>query len=244
MKCAISSFALAAAAIGLHIPAQAQSLDVVSSPIPQAFTNTCQSYSLAFALARAGVPGYELDTVAGVRSAEARVRSAIEGAIQSGETAYSHSVWVRAVSQLTSNNYRLMRRTYSSGEEFMDEVVRKTGISAAGTLGSTLSYLASITPVMTSFTRIGSNNYGGHIVTIFGLDRPSGSNSSVQPKLLLLNSAVKRGGGGNSGANFAPACNSSDLPGDRTYHGALSMEDSYTLKSYGGEFVLFWIEKN
>lgn len=222
-------------------PTLAQSLDVVTNPIPQAYADTCQSYSLAFALARAGVPGFGLETVAEVRAAEKSVRDAINAEIRTGESAYSHAVWQRAVARLTSNNYKLNRAEFSSFEQFMAEAGSKTGITAAGTLGSSVSYLLSGTPVMTSFTNIGGNAYtSGHIVTIFGTDR-SPAPVSTAPKLLLLNSAVK---GGPANPGYAPVCNSGLLPGDLKYTGALKLEGAYTLKAFAGKFLLFWISRN
>jgi hypothetical protein len=221
-------------------PTMAQSLDVVTNPIPQGYTNTCQSYSLAFALARSGVPGFNLNTVGEVRAAEKTVRDAIEAEVRFGESAYSHAVWQRAVARLTSNNYKLNRVEFSSFEQFMTEAGSKTGVTGAATLGSSLSYLLSRTPVMTSFTDIGGNTYAsGHIVTIFGIER-SPAPLSTPPKLLLLNSAIK---GGPAGPGYAPACNSPTLPGDLKYTGALRLESTYALKTYGGKFVLFWISR-
>jgi hypothetical protein len=229
------------AAVLLGSPVKAQSLDVVTNPIPQAYTDTCQSYSLAFALARAGVPGFTLGTVAEVRAAEKTVRDAINAEIRGGETAYSHGVWQRAVAQLTSNNYKLNLTDFTSFEQFMAEVARKTGIEAAGTLINSVSYLLSNTPVMTSFVTIGTNSYtSGHIVTIFGIDR-SPAPVSTPPRLLLLNSAVKNG---PATPGYAPICSSSTLPGDLRYTGALKLESTYSLKSYGGKFRLFWISRS
>lgn len=230
---------LAATQLGFAATASAQSLDVVTNPIPQAYINTCQSYSLAFTLARAGVPGFGLNTLVEVRSAEKSVRDAINAEIKPGETAYSHAVWQRAVGRLTSNNYQLNRTEFASFEQFMDEVGTKTGITAAGSLGSSLSIVLSRVPVMTSFSKIGANSYTtGHIVTIFGLDRSSAP-SGTAPRLLLLNSAVK----GGPAPGYAPVCNSSTLPGDLHYTGALALEPSYSLKTYGNQFVLFWISR-
>lgn len=222
-------------------PTFAQSLDVINNPIPQAYTDTCQSYSLAFALARAGVPGFSLNTVAEVRAAEKSVRDAINAEIRTNESAYSHAVWQRAVARITSNNYKLHRVEFSSFEQFMTEAGSKTGITAAATLGSSLSYLMSNTPVMTSFTEIGGDTYNsGHIVTIFGIDRTSAP-TSTQPKLLLLNSAVKSG---PASPGYAPVCNSGTLPGDLRYTGALKLEAKYALKTYAGKFVIFWISRS
>ncbi len=226
------------------VPAIAQSLDVVTAPIPQGYTDTCQSYSLSFALARAAVPGFTLKTVAEVRAAEAAVRAAIDSEIKPGETAYTHPVWQRAVLRLTSNNYRLNRVEYSTFEALAEQAAVQTGISNAGALSGSVAVLLSQTPVMTSFSKIGGNKYSsGHIVTIFGVDMPSGPVSDI-PKLLLLNSAVKRSAV-DSPAAYGPVCGSGPaLPGDMRYTGTLRLESSYTPKSYGNKFVLLWITRN
>ncbi|MFL0587505.1 hypothetical protein ACH0BU_12775 [Sphingomonas olei] len=241
----IGIFVCAFAGLGLpSTPVAAQSLDVVTSPIPQGYTDTCQSYSLGFALARANVPGFTLQTVAEVRSAEAAVRAAINAEIKPGESAYNHAVWQRAVLRLTSNNYRLNRVEYPTFEALAEKAAALTGISNAGTLSGSVAFLLSQTPVMTSFSKIDGNTYSsGHIVTVFGVDRPSGP-VSVAPKLLLLNSAVKRSAASAPPA-YAPLCGGGPtLPGDTRYTGALRLESSYTPKTYGGRFVLFWIVRN
>ena len=236
-------FGLMAGMLLAPAAAYAQSLDVVTNPIPQGYTNTCQSYSLAFALARARVPGFELDTVSAVRIAEGAVRAAINAEVHDGETPYSHAVWQRAVLRLTSNNYKLNRVEYPTFEAMADEIASRTGISSAGTLGNNLSFLLSQTPVMTSFTSIDGNNYAtGHIVTIFGIDRQAGP-ANTAPRLLLLNSAVKTSGAGAPAA-YAPICNAPTLPGDLRYTGALKLESRYTPRAFGGKFVLFWVSRN
>jgi hypothetical protein len=236
----ISALLVTACAVATQ-QTSAQSLDVVMNPIPQAYSNTCQSYALGFALARAGVPGFRLDTLAEVRALEARVRAAIDAEVEAGETAYHHAVWIRAVKRLTSNNYVLNRKEYTTADALMNDIAAKTGITAAGTLGPVLSVSASATPVMTSFRKIRGNTYAtGHIVTVFGLDRPSGPVTTV-PKLMLLNSAVKRPQA--APPVYAALCSASDLPGDLRYTGALALEADYELTSYSGKYVLLWVSR-
>jgi hypothetical protein len=242
-NCRLITFGLTAFVM-MPFPAVAQSLDVVTSPIPQAYPNTCQSYSLGFALARASVPGFSLGTLADVRAAEGAVRAAINAEVKPGETPYSHAVWQRAVLRITSNNYRLNRAEYSTFDALAAQAATLTGISKAASLSGTIGFLLSKTPVMTSFSIIDGNAYAtGHIVTIFGVDIPAGPVSAT-PKLLLLNSAVKRSAAGAPPA-YAPVCGTSPtLPGDTRYTGALKLESNYTPKSYGNKFVLFWITRN
>lgn len=219
----------------------AQSLNVVLNPIPQAYTNTCQSYSLGFALARSGAPGFKLESLADVRALEARVRSGINAEVRSGETAYHHTVWARAVQRLTSNKYVLNRTEYPSLDLLINDVSKKTGISNATALGPVISIAASKVPVMTSFRRIGASSYNtGHLVTLFGVERGTGSVSTI-PRLLILNSAVKTAE--LTPAAYAPLCNSSELPGDLRYTGSLSLEGDYELSRFNGQYVLFWVSR-
>lgn len=231
---AAGTLALASAHAG------AQDLEVVTRPIPQAYSNTCQSYALAFALARAGAPGFALADVAGVRAAEARVRAAIAAAAGPGGSPYAHSAWARAVTTLTSGAFALRRREYATADALYGDAVARTGVGAAATLGPVVAATVSRTPVMTSFERIGRDSYAtGHIVTVFGVDLPAGP-MSAPAGLLLLNSAVKRRPGTTPA--FAPVCGSGDPPGATRYTGALALERDYVLKRYGGRFVAFWIE--
>jgi hypothetical protein len=179
-----------------------------------------------------------------VRRVEARVRQAIDLEVGAGETAYSHSVWRRAVGRLTSNNFILHRVEFSSAEQLFKEIGDRTGIRSAALMGNVLSAAASQTPIMTSFSQIGSNSYNtGHIVTVLGLDEaPNGPRSAV-PRLLLLNSAVKVDPTNPQSHSFSSMCDSKSLPGDRRYVGALSLEREYVLKTYGGKFVGFWITR-
>jgi len=244
MKKLLTSLSLPVAFL-MTVPASAQSLDVVTSPIPQAYRDTCQSYSLAFALARAKVPGFELNSVGQVRAAEAKVRAAIDAEVKPGtpEDAYNQRVWERAVLRLTSNNLRLASAFYPTFEELADAAAAKTGISNAATLGGAVSFLLSQTPVMTSFVNIDGSAYRtGHIVTVFGVDRPAGPVNTV-PRLLLLNSAVKASAPGAPPA-YAPVCDSPALPGDRLYTGALRLESKYEPKLFGGKYRLMWLAKN
>lgn len=225
-------------ALGLSIvlaagSAQAQTIDVVGKPIPQAYKDTCQSYALAFALARAGA--LRMETVADLRAQEARVRKAIDAeADRTDQTPYHHSVWQGAVKALTGNTYALHRKEFSDVEELMRFIEDKTGIRQAATLGPVLSAATVQTPVMTSFSSIGPDTYAtGHIVTILGSDgRPN-----TQRQLLLLNSAVK----GPSTTKLA--CDVSDFPGDYRYRGAAALEQAYNLKRYGGKFIALWTAK-
>lgn len=210
--------------------AWAQSLEIVLSPKPQAYPNTCQSYALAFAFARAGVPGFEVAGVAELRASEGRIRKALE---QQGDP-YAHATWQAATKTLTGGAFTLERREFSDPESFMAFLGDTTGVTNAGSLGTVLSFLTVRTPVLTSFSSIGSSSYpSGHIVAVLGTDGPPHQSR----KLLLLNSAIK------AGSAVRLSCESGDLPGDARYKAAAGLEDAYTLKTYSGKFVALWLHK-
>jgi hypothetical protein len=208
--------------------AWAQSLEIILFPKPQSYSNTCQSYALAFAFAKAGVPGFEVSSVDQLRDSENRIRKALE---KQGDP-LAHSTWQFATKSLTGGTYTLERLEFADIELFMKFLGDKTGIVNAGSLGTVMSYLTVKTPVLTSFSRIGDSKYAtGHIVAVLGVDGPSNQSRN----LLLLNSAIK------AGPTTRLSCEAGDLPGDVRYKAAAGLEASYELKTYAGSYVAMWL---
>jgi hypothetical protein len=221
-------FALAAlAATTLAAPG---SLEIVLSPKPQSYPNTCQSYALAFVFARADVPGFETDSVAALRSAELRIRMALEAA---GDP-YAHTTWIAATKVLTKGSFTLERREFTDPETFMRFLGQTTGVENADSLGLVVSSLVVRTPVLTSFTSIANSQYaGGHIVAVLGVaGRPN-----IQRRLMLLNPAIK------TPSVSRLACQTDDLPGDSRYQAAAALTDEYTLNTYSGRYVALWLRR-
>ena len=212
-------------------------IDLVVSPSPQSYNNTCQSYALAYLLGTAVDSPYSIETTRQLRTLELELRQKIEhiASQDSTLTPYHHSVWQEAVAGFTSGQFELKREEYSSELPLVARIAGLTGIDGAEELGVVLSSLLIRTPVMVSFQRIGTNEYAqGHIVPVLGT---SGALHSRR-KLLLLNPAVKGGAGATR-----LLCSVDDLPGDERYTAMTSIEADYVFKNYGGRLVLMWLSR-
>lgn len=169
--------------LGLACPASAQ-LAFYDAAWPQEQSNTCQSYALAYALARAGAPGFELRPDR-LRSAERSVREAIKSI--GGDTSL-WTTWQRAVCKLTSNVYSLkIKKDLPDALSAIEEAGRLAGEWTSQVTPS-LAELAAKTPALISVRSVEGATYSpSHIVVVLGAGRGARS-----PKpLLLLNSAVK-----------------------------------------------------
>lgn len=234
---AVLTLAAAVAAVLIPAGADATVIELVVSPAPQSYTNTCQSYALAYSLGTFANSPYPIETTRQLRTLELELRRKIEAVAARDElTPYHHSVWQTAVAEFTSGQFRLNREEFSSEVPLAARIADLTGIDAAETLGPVVSSLLIETPVLLSFTRIGASSYAnGHIVPVLG----TSGNAQARRKLLLLNPAVKAGGS----APTRSLCSQDTLPGDERYSALTSIESDYTFKDFSGRLVLMWLSR-
>ncbi len=232
----LASLTATIGAVFISISVQASVIDLVVSPSPQSYTNTCQSYALAYSLGTLGNSPYPIDTTRELRTLELELRQKIEAVAQRDQsTPYHHAVWQTAVQEFTSGQFRLHREELADEAALAARIVELTGIDAAETLGPALSSFLIKTPVLLSFRRIGTSSYpSGHIVPVLGT---SGGVVS-RPKLLLLNPAVK-----SSPSPDRLLCSPDTLPGDTRYSAVTSIESDYELRPFDGRWVLQWLAK-
>jgi hypothetical protein len=219
-------------------PAQAGvPIDLVLRPSPQSFTDSCQSFGLAFAAA--SVPGSLLTASSAkeLRVTEQELRKARDAIARAdGEDPLAHTVWKKAIEQVSSGALTADVRYVNSIAEFYKAVEAHTGVLQAETLGTVLTAALVKTPVLTSVTSLGTSTYGkGHIVAVLGVAK--GNQSPLG--LAVLNSAVKVGPSPEK-----VACNLDDTVGDMKYQAFASVERKYKLKPFEGKFLVMTVRKN
>lgn len=214
-------------------------VDLALQPLPQSKYDTCQSYSLAFALASTGDAAYKADTPKALRELELRVRQHIEK-VAKGRGVLNHFAWQDAVVDMTSGKYILERKEFETLPAILDRVATLTGISDARTRGSVLTAATVKVVVLTSVNKLGKNTYGGHIVPIVGVQKGP-ANRTSPTALAVVNPGIQ------FGAKEVPLCSPEVLPGDRRYTAAFSVEDDYTLKTFEARgkqwFVAMWLQR-
>ena len=176
---------LLCAAVFFSCKALAQS-SFLLQPTGQANYETCQSYSLAVALAIKRDATFPIVTAADLRNTELAIRAEITKA--AGNASVNHSHIEAGFKAFTKGAYILKIENIPEdqlGEKIGQHtgIVNKAAVPPSFLLGSTIKDV-----VLTSTTRIGSNKYAsGHIIAAFGVDGPPNSNRSY----LFINSAVK-----------------------------------------------------
>lgn len=211
-------------------------VDLVLSPSPQSFTDSCQSFGLAFAAA--AVPGSVLpaSTARELRITEQELRKARNGiASAAGASPLAHEVWKKAIEQVSAGTLTADIRYVNSIEDFYAAIRTNTGVLQADALGTLLTAAIVKTPVLTSVNSISTSIYsGGHIVAVLGLSE--GNQSPLG--LAMLNPAVKVG---PSPAKVV--CSFDDTVGDAKYQALASIERKYELKPFGGKFLVMTVRK-
>ena len=184
----VGSFVLLAC-LALTGSARAQA-SFVQAPSGQSTPVSCQSYSLAVALAFKKDPAFSIDTAADLRRVEDAIRKAIESA-QGKASSVTHEHIIAGFQAYTGGRYTLKSRLVDL-PTLGDLVASASGITS--TTSTPLSFLlgASVRDVLlTSVSRVGSSRYSsGHIITLMGIDGPATSSRSY----LVLNGGIKVGG--------------------------------------------------
>lgn len=203
-------------------------LDLFAEALPQAQTNTCQSYAIMLALAAKGDSRFPIVTFAQLRQAEARFRQLAEKA-PGGP--YGHVAFQSAVRDYTGGAYELVIETTHN------DIVKWLGrVKELTTLHSSRDALiAKLTKthfpvVLTSVTKLGSSTYDGHLIAVLGVVG-SGLNSSTE--VLTFNSAIK---GQNNTIN---RCEPGMQPGDMRYQAGVISTNDFSIKSYPGLRIFY-----
>ncbi|TPJ77211.1 hypothetical protein [Mesorhizobium sp. B2-6-2] len=219
--------------------ASADPIDLVINPSPQEFSNTCQSYSMALAMAFAPNSPFRAETATELRELERRTRKALEASANGAEP--TRDDWKAAVEEVSNGVLSVDWKAFDHLDPAMHFVADKTGVSNPDGLGEALSAALVQTPVMLSFTRIEESKYATtHIVTVFGVQLPDASmDDSVKPKLLLVNSAVKYPGGAKN------VCAEEDLSDADKYRAIGTITDNYDMTLFKGKpYLVTFIVSN
>lgn len=209
---------------------EAEALDLFGDTLPQAQTNTCQSYAVMLALAVRGDAAFPVRTFDDLRRAERDFRQ-IAGGIPGGP--YSHDALRVAIGTYTNGKYDLRIEDRGDIVQWMTRIKELTTLKS-----SRDALLADLTGknfpvVLTSVTRMGSNSYGdGHIVTVLGV-AGSGLNSTTE--LVAFNGAIKGGRGVNR-------CEPGTQPGDLRYSAGVMSTNDFTLKQYGSVYRILYLQ--
>jgi hypothetical protein len=164
-----------------------------------------------------------------------KARDAIAKAPDGGGNPLAHTVWKKAVEQVSAGALTADIRYVNSIDEFYIAVEADTGVLQAETLGTVLTAALVKTPVLTSMSSIGGSTYGnGHIVAVLGVAK--GNQSPFG--LAVLNPAVKVGPSPEK-----IACNLDDTVGDMKYQAFASVERKYSLKPFDGKFLVMTVRK-
>jgi hypothetical protein len=172
---------------------------------------------------------FKADTPTELRELERRLRAALKASADSHQRAEPvREDWKAAMEAVSNGQLSIAWKDFAHLDPAMRFVASQTGISNAASLGATLSVALVKTPVMLSFTRIGTSSYAtSHIVTIFGIDLPNASmTDSAKPKLLLVNSAVKYAG------NVKNICAEGDLSDKDKYRAMATLSNDYDFRLF------------
>jgi len=221
-------------------PADAGPIDIFVTPSPQAFSNTCQSYSMALAVAFAPNSPLVADTATELRDLEQQNRAAVlASAKQGGRTQPIRDDWRAAVEKVTNGVLTVQWKGFDHLDPAIHFVADLTGISNPESLGTVFSVALAKTPAMLSFKRIESSTYATrHIVKVFGVQLPDQSmGDDATPKLLAVNSAVQYRGG------IKNICTQEDLSDADRYRALTSLTSNYELYPFPGDqpYLITWI---
>ena len=211
------------------LPAWSGPVDVAINPSPQQFTDTCQAYSMALAMAFHPRSPFKANSAVELREMEQRLRASIlASAQQHHRTEPIRDDWKAAIEAQSNGVLSLAWKEYDHLDPAMRFVADQTGNSNPSSLGLTLAVALVRTPVMLSFTRVASSSYGSsHIVTAFGVDLPPASlNDTAHPKLLLVNSAVKYPAGQKN------VCAAEALSDSDPYRAVATLTSDYALRLF------------
>lgn len=222
--------------------------ELVLDPSPQSTSNTCQSYSIAYALAHSGLWYQAIENPKQLRELEVSLRKEINSVVHEQNsqgkkiTPYHHATWVEAVKRVSSNNLKLTLYYPSSPTEYYQKISDITGITSSDILSAPIAAILVKKPIMTSVQKLNGDSYAsGHVVTLLGLTETVPANKSIENmdrEFLVLNSAVK------SNQKQFNMCSEEITSGDKKYSASVNVTKDYELKDWGGKYLLMWIEKN
>ncbi len=229
----MKKFLTFSALLSVACASSAPALDLYEGAMPQAQTNTCQSYASVLALAAVNDPAFPVETFDELRTLEANFRSILNNMDQADP--YSHANWPRAMEQLTGGAYTFEVRYEPDLIDWLSTVRNAT------TLSDDLSSLIAtatggpIDTVLTSVTSIDGSNYGGHIVTVMGV---LGTGIDSNTELVAFNSAIKGQGGSIN------QCSPGDQPGDHRYTAGVVATTSFQLREFPRGMLIMRLVEN
>jgi hypothetical protein len=216
---------------GLLTP-NAKALDLFSDPLPQAQSNTCQSYAVMLALAAQGDPSFPMNTFAQLRNAEGNFRKIAEG-IPGGP--YSHDALKAAVTQYTGGKYGLKIEARNGIVEWMSRVRALTTLRSSSDVLIAQLTGTNFPVVLTSVTKFEGSAYAdGHVLTVLGV---AGSGLNSDTELVAFNSAIK-------GGVTINRCEPGTQPGDLRYSAGVVSTNNYTLKTFPDGYRILYLSKN
>lgn len=193
--CRFARVAASAFVLSLAHSQSAQSVDykVLVKPPPQMNARSCQSYSLAVALALADASGrYPIKSSDDLQVLERTIRMAIELTMKlAGRTESTRDDWKRVIEQLSFGDFTVTGKQFAVYEDLVDFLDSQLAIKTKVGLPSLLTLTSPTTVYLASFTQLNGSQYRlGHIVSIFGQEHLRGNVGQRLP-LLLINSAAK-----------------------------------------------------
>lgn len=222
--------ALILACLAFASPAWA--IDLYVGAMPQAQTNTCQSYASVLALAAQKDSAFPINTFAELRALEAEFRRILES-LDSG-TPYTHTNWPKAMEQLTAGIYTFELRYERDLVAWMTDVRNATTLSSDVAAAIATLTGSGFDAVLTSVVAIDESVYSGHIVSVLGV---AGSGISSDTQLIAFNSAIKGQGGSVN------MCSPGDQPGDMRYQAGVVETASFRLREFGSGYLLMRLKK-
>jgi hypothetical protein len=211
---------------------------IIQDASPQAFSNTCQSYALAYAIGTAPNSPMPIKTPDELRALELDLRKAIEAQAKKQKlTPYHHEVWRAVVPTYTNGVFVLQERFYKTQDEVFKQIEELTGQGAVGSMPVMFDAGLVKTPALVSFDAIENDSYAtGHIINVLGIGKRV---ATGERELLMLNSAVKNK---SAGARIVQ-CAAGITWGDMNYVAVAKVVSRYILKKYQVGYSVMWLAR-
>jgi len=218
-------------------PLEAGPIDIIFVAKPQVAKDSCRAYGLALAAGTLAGSPVTITNVSQLRDVEKDLQARLEATAKKmgpPHTPSSHSVWQRAITEMTSNGIEAVVEYAPTLDVFYERVATLTGQKNASAFGALFSSAIVKTPVLTSVRKIGQNAYSSsHIVTVYGIGSGAPNASALKP-LAVLNPAVKIAGVDQR------ICELSSV-NDERWSAVVSLEASYTLTTFPKGHLVMWL---
>jgi hypothetical protein len=219
---------LLAGSIACYSSAYAFQYDVLINPPPQMNARSCQSYSLAVALAlRDQTRRFKVDTVSDLRELESEIRLRVQREMAAHRrTDSTREDWRKAIEALTFGDFTVEGKDFPSYEDLSLFLAAHLTIHGKSPLLERIALDVPTTVYLGSFRTVNGLEYrSGHIISILGQELANRRESSLD-SLLIINSADR-----------AALCTFPQRP--VKYFGLAGWTNDYQLKY----FRLDWVAK-